>query len=292
MAVVPPYHLSKIWCLWSHLTIWCHNNARLQPYDLVSQERKAIALWLVSQKRKIWCLWSPLTIWAKFDACGRPLPFEQNLMAVVPPYYLSKIWCLWSALTIWVKFDACGPPLPFEENLMPVVPPYHLVSQERKATALWFGVTRTKGYSLMIWCHKRVKFDGCCPPLPFGVTRTQGYSLMIWCQKTAKFDACGPPLPFEQNLMAVVPPYYLSKIWCLWSPLTIWVKFDACGPPLPFEQNLMPVVPPYHLSKIWCLWSPPYHLVSQERKAVALWFGVRKTQGYSLMIWCHKNARL
>ena len=181
-------------------------------------------------------------------------------MPVVPPYHLSKIWCLWSPLTIWAKFDACGPALPFEENLMPVVPPYHLVSQERKATALWFGVTRTQGYSLMIsvtktqnlmpvvppyhlskiWCLWSpltiwVKFDGCCPPLPFGVTRTQGYSLMIWCQKTAKFDACGPPLPFEQNLMPVVPHYHLSKIWWLWSPLTIWVKFDACGPPLPFE---------------------------------------------------------
>ncbi len=53
------------------------------------------------------------------------------------------------------------------------------------------------------------------------------------CHKNAKFDACGAPLPFEQNLMPVVPPYHLSKIWCLWSPLTIWAKFDACGPPLP-----------------------------------------------------------
>ena len=159
MPVVPPYHLSKIWCLWSPLTIWakfhacgpplpfeqnlipvvpltiwCHKNARLQPYDLMSQ------------KRKIWCLRSPHTIWVKFDVCG-------------PPYYLSKIWCLWSPLTIWAKFDdcgppltmwpkfdACGPPLPFKQNLMPVVPPYHLVSQERKAVALWFGVTKTQGY--------------------------------------------------------------------------------------------------------------------------------------------------
>ena len=166
----------------------------------------------MSQKRKIWCLWSPHTIWL-------------NLMPVVPPYYLSKIWCLWSPLTIWAKFDACGPPLPF-------------------------GVTRTQGCSLMIWCHKNARLYIA---LWFDVTKTQ-------------------------NLMPVVPPYHLSKIWCLWSPLTISAKFHACGPPLPFEQNLMPVV-------------PPYHLVSQERKAVALWFCVTKTQGYSLMISCHKNAK-
>ena len=200
---------------------------------------------------KIWCLWSPLTIWAKFDDCGPPLPVAvtrtqgcslmiwchknarlyiaftktQNLMPVVPPYHLSKIWCLWSPLTIWAKFHACGPPWPFKQNLMPVVPPpYHLVSQERKAVDLWFCVTKT-----------------------------QGYSLKISCNKNAKFDACGAPIPFEQNLMPVVPAYHLSKIWCLWSPLTIWAKFDACGPPLPV--------------------------------------GVKRTQGCSLMIWCHKNAK-
>ena len=154
----------------------------------------------MSQKRKIWCLWSPLIIWVKFDACGPPLLFEQNFMPVVPPDHLSKIWCLWSP------------------------PPYHLVSQERKAVDLWFCVTKT-----------------------------QGYSLMISCNKNAKFDACGAPIPFEQNLMPVVPAYHLSKIWCLWSPLTIWAKFDACGPPLPV--------------------------------------GVKRTQGCSLMIWCHKNAK-
>ena len=181
MPVVPPYYLSKIWCLWPplrvavtgtqgcSLMIWCHKNTRLY-----------IALW--------------------FDVTK-----TQNLMPVVPPYHLSKIWCLWSPLTIWAKFHACGPLLPFKQNLMPVVPP------------LPFGFTRTQGCSLMIWCHKNARlYIG----LWFDVTKTQ-------------------------NLMPVVPPYHLSKIWCLWSPLTIWVKLDACRPPLLFEQNLMPVVPPY-----------------------------------------------
>ena len=44
------------------------------------------------------------------DACGPPLPFDQNLIPVVP-------------LSIWPEVDACSPPLPFDQNLMPVVPP-------------------------------------------------------------------------------------------------------------------------------------------------------------------------
>ncbi len=38
----------------------------------------------------------------KFDACGPPLAFDQNLMPVVPPYHLTK-------------FDACGPPLALDQ---------------------------------------------------------------------------------------------------------------------------------------------------------------------------------
>ncbi len=114
-------------------------------------------------------------MWPKFDACGPPLPCDQNL-----------IWCLWSRLTRWPKFHACGPPLPCDQNSIPVV----------------------------------------------------------------------PPLPFYQKLIPVVPPYHVTKIWSLWSPLTIWPKFDACGTPLPCDQNLMPVVPPYHFTKNWSLWSP------------------------------------
>ncbi len=183
----------------------------------------------------IWCHKN-----AKFDACGPPLAFDQNLMPVVPPYHVTKIWCLWS-------------PLPCDQNLMPVVPPYHLTKiwwlwspltsrcQKTQAVDLWFGVTKTQGYSLMIWCHKNAKFDACGPPLAFDQIWCLWSPLSIW----PKFDACGPPLPCDQNLMPVVPPYHVTKIWGLWSPLTMWPKFDACGPPSPFEQNLMTVVPPY-----------------------------------------------
>ncbi len=53
-------------------------------------------------------------------------------------------------------------------------------------------------------------------------------------------------------------------IWCHKK-----AKFDACGPPLPFVQNLMPVVPPYHLMSEERK-AIGYDLVSQERKAIAL----------------------
>ena len=108
------------------------------------------------------------------------------------------------------------------------------------------------------------KFDACGPPLtcdqnlmpvvpPYHVTKIS----CLWSPLTMwpKFHAYGPPLPCDQNLMPVVPPYHVTKISCLWSPLTIWPKFHAYGPPLPCDQNLMPVVPPYHVTKIWCLWS-------------------------------------
>ena len=214
MPVVPPYHETKIWCLWSPLTMWPKFDSCGPPLQCDQNLMPVV----------------PLYIWPKFDPCGPPLSFDQNLTPVVPPYHVTKIWCLWSPLTTRPKFDACGPPLPFEWNLMAVVPPYYL----SKIWCLWSPLT--------IWA----KFDDCGPPLPVAVTRTQGCSLMIWCHKNARlYIALWFDVAKTQNLMPVVPPYHLSKIWCLWSPLTIWVKFDACGPPLLFEQNLMPVVPPY-----------------------------------------------
>ncbi len=116
-TVVPPYHLTQIWCLWpplrlteiwclwSSLTIWpkCDACGPLLPFHSnlmpvgppLPFDRNLMPVVPLTIWTKIWCLWSPLTIWP-------------NLMPVVPPYYLTQIWCLWSPLTIWIKFDACG----------------------------------------------------------------------------------------------------------------------------------------------------------------------------------------
>ena len=153
---------------------------------------------------KIWCLWSPLTIWAKFDACGPPLPFEQNLMPVVFPYHLNKIWCLKIKYNLMVKYN-----LMIKYNF-----PYHL---NKIWCHYWVTVFRfldsccKKDWDLCIMRFKEqlyyyyyyyyslseiwwlwspltiwAKFDACGPTLPFGVTITQGYSLMIWCHKNAR----------------------------------------------------------------------------------------------------------
>ncbi len=153
---------------------------------------------------EIWCLWSPLTIWTIFDACGPPLPFDPNLMLVVPSYHLTEIWCLWSPLTISTKFDACGPPLPFEQYLMPVVPPYCLT----QIWCQWSSLTYI--IALIALCELKME------------RRLTNQRYII-----ALIALCRP------NLMPVVPPYHLNNIWCLRSPLTMLPKFDACDPPLP-----------------------------------------------------------
>ena len=195
MPLVPPYNLTQIWCLWSHLTIWPKFDACGPPLLLDGSLMPVVPPYHLTQ---LWCLWSPLTSWPKFDACGPPLTFEQNLMPVVPSYYLTQIWYLWSPLTIWPKFNACGPPLLFEPNLMPVVPP---------GPPLLFDPNVMRIARSKIMWHIIVK----------------GHKIIVYY---------------------LVPPYYLTQIWCQWSPLTIWPKFDACGPPLPVDRNLMPVLPP------------------------------------------------
>ncbi len=59
--------------------------------------------------------------------------------------------------------------------------------------------------------------------------------------------------------MPVVPPYYLTQIWCLWSPLTIWPNLMPVGPPLNhLNQMLTPCGPPLtYLTQIWCPSGPP-----------------------------------
>ncbi len=196
MHVVPPYHLTQIWCLWLPLT---YIIALIALCGLKMERR-------LTNQGYIIALIAPVP--TKFDACGPPLPFDRNLMPVVPPYDLNNIWCLWSPLTILPKCDGCGLSFLFDPNLMPMVLPYDLT----RIWCLWSP--------LDIW----PKFDACGPPLPFDPNLTRvvpPYQLTeIWCLWShlniwAKFDACVPPLPFDPNLMPVVPLTYIIALIAL-----------------------------------------------------------------------------